>query len=243
MNILNNNQITNSPNICITKIDGGTSGGNTTTQETQETQQPQQQNNNYEKYKEIVDTNVENTLLFSGLKPATGSIYLFDKTYEEGDFTCTKNSELFGGFKIIKEQNVGFVESLCDVLTGKVPEKIIEEYDKNGNLTKKTDYKNDGSYVVSKYNKGKLEEAAEVKTTKNSEAGYKTEINITHYDKDGSYYVKEISYEMNDSCEDDKPKETSNITYYDEKGNIDLLSGLTHELLVGLIGSYFDTNS
>ena len=230
----------NSPNICITQINGDSSGSTTT----QETQQPQQQNNNYDKYKEIVDSNVNLTLSVSGLTPSTGSISFLDKTYKEGNFTCTKNKELFGTTKIIKEQDVGLLESLGDALAGKEPEKIIEEYDKNGNLTKKTYYKNDGSYVVSKYNnKGKLEEEAEVRTTKNSEVGYKTEIKRTHYDKDGSYFIQEISYEMNDTCENDKPKEINNITYYDEKGNIDLFSGLTYELLAALIGNYLDTNS
>lgn len=201
-----------------------------------ELKQPTTQQSNYDVYKEAVDSKVEYQLGILGLKPNEDNITLFDKKYSEGNYTCAKRNDLFGGFKIIKEQNLSIARSLGNILTGERPEKIIEEYDKKGHLTKKTYYKNDGSYVVSKYyDDGKLKEEAEVRNTKNNIDDYKTEIKRTNYNKDGSYYVQEFSYEMDDTCEDNQPKEHDDITYYNANGDVDLLSGLTYDILLALI--------
>lgn len=201
-----------------------------------ELKQSTPQQSNYDRYKETVDSKVEYQLGILGLIPNEDNITLFDKKYSEGNYTCTKRNDLFGGSKIIKEENFSIAKSLSNILTGERPEKIIEEYDKKGNLTKKTYYKNDGSYVVSKYyDDGKLKEEAEVRNTNNNIDDYKTEIKITNYNKDGSYYVQEFSYEMDDTCDDNQPKEYDNITYYNAKGEVDLLSGITYDLLLALI--------
>ena len=195
-------------------------------------------------YKQTVDKEVLYQLSILGLKPSTGSITIFDKTYTENNFKCTKKQDIFGHKTIIKEENTNLSKTFSNILTGKQPEKIIEEYDKNENLTKKTHYKNDGSYEIIKYNdKGDISEKAEVINKKNNNSSYQTELKQTYYNKDGTYYIQTFTIEMNDNCTDNEPIIKKDLTYYKKNGEIDFLTTLLSTALIGTIENTIEKNA
>ncbi len=175
-------------------------------------------------YSQQVNSSVQINLIIDGLEPCNDYIYLWNKTYKENDFLCAKHTGWSGKTIIIKEQTSSLAKTACNIITGDKSEKIIEEYNKNNELTKKTYYKKDGTCEISKYNKdGSIEKKVVIKNTDNQDLGYKSELKKTYYSKDGSYRELEETYEMKQNYKDAVCTE-SNITYYDKDGNVDILS-------------------
>ncbi len=185
-------------------------------------------------YKEKVENEINIYFAMEGLTPTSDSIYIWDKTYKEGDFNCTKHNGFNGKTTVVKEENISFAKAISNILSEKTPEKIVEEYNKKNELTKKTYYKGDGSYVVTLYNTdGSINKEAVVNNTDNKDSGYKSNIKETIYDKDGSYRVVDTTIEMDD--DDSNPVTKSKVTFYDKNGKVDLLSTMLNEVVFSSI--------
>ena len=144
--------------------------------------------------KDIAKSQIQSFLSANELNPESSHFLILpSKTTKEDGFDCEEYKHLDGSKTIVKNVSQNFVEKVCTFTSVYEREKIIEQYDKHGNLEKETHYSKDGSYSVLKYDEnGEIESCADVTFDKSENKI--AQVELKEFNNEGQYKLTTKTY-------------------------------------------------
>ena len=164
--------------------------------------------------------------------------YKPEQEYSENDFDCTVYKNKDGTSIIVKKKREDLLCSIISLASGNNPEYIVEEYNENSKLTKRTHDLGDGTSVVSIIdNDGKVKYQAQTSRISSSQQYSNSELKIRNYNKDGSYTLTTTRYQVDKTKQNCLPECSSSTLCYDKNNNVQWGSTIVYTLLNSILDS------